>query len=377
MIITKGINIRIYPNKGQQNFINKMIGAVRVVYNTLLFKKQEYYKKYNKTLKIDYNDLYIDFPWLKGLDTNCLQNSSRNLNTAYNNWFNSLQHKCKLKYNFPKYKKKTKSGSYKNVCPCKVVSLMFKSGKIKLPKIGYVKYAYDIDILNIKKIRNVTIKKTKTNKYFVSLCCDYEIPNYEHTGNAIGLDLGIKDLIITSDGKRIDNKKFLKQTEKKIKHLQRLYSKKKKGSKNQEKARLKLAIAHEKLSNKRKDYLHKLTTSLVKENSIICIEDLNVKSMMKNHNLAKSIADCSFSTIRSMLEYKCNWYSRKLVIIDRWNPSSKTCNNCGYIKEDLSLKDREWDCPNCHLHHDRDINAAKNILNEGMRILDTAGSVGI
>lgn len=377
MIITKGINIRIYPDKGQQNFINKMIGAVRVVYNTLLFKKHEYYKKYNKTLKIDYNDLYIDFPWLKELDTNGLQNSSRNLNTAYNNWFNSLQHKYKLKYNFPKYKKKTKYGSYKNVCPCKVVYLMFKSGKIKLPKIGYVKYAYDIDILNIKKIRNVTIKKTKTNKYFVSLCCDYEIPNYEHTGNAIGLDLGVKDLIITSDGKRIDNKKILKQTEKKIKHLQRLYSKKKKGSKNQEKARLKLAIAHEKLSNKRKDYLHKITTSLVKENSIICIEDLNVKAMMKNHNLAKSITDCSFSTIRSMLEYKCNWYSRKLVVIDRWTPSSKTCNNCGYIKKDLTLKDREWDCPNCHIHHDRDINAAKNILNEGMKILDTAGSAGI
>lgn len=377
MIITKGINIRIYPNRKQQNFINKMIGAVRVVYNTLLFKKQEYYKKYNKTLKIDYNDLYVDFPWLKELDANGLQQTRINLDKAYNNWFNSLQHKSKLKYNFPKYKIKQKFGSYNNTQICSNLLKTFKEGKIKLPKLGYVKYAYDLDISKIKNIRNITIKKTKTNKFFVSLCCDYEVQNYEHTGNAIGLDLGIKDLIIPSVGKPFDNKNILKQMEKKIKHLQRNCSRKQKGSKNQEKTRLKLAIAYEKLGNKRKDYLHKITTKIVKENSIICIEDLNVKGMMKNHHLAKSIQDCSFSTIRRLLEYKCQWYNRKLVIIDRWTSTSKTCNKCGYIKTDLTLKDRTWTCPKCGIYHDRDKNAAINILNEGMKILDTVGNIGI
>lgn len=377
MIITRGIDIRLYPNKGQKNFINKMVGAVRVVYNASLYRCQKHYEENKTTLKMKPTDLYDEFPWMKELDSQGLCNAFMDLNVAYQKWFSSLKGKNKGKFKAPKFKKKTHAETYRNAMCYKEISKLFQGDKIYLPKLKLVSFKSHIDLTRIRKIYNVTIKKTNTNKYFCSICCDYEVPEYEHTGNCIGLDLGIKDLIITSDGQKFENKKFLKNYEKKINHLQRNYSRKTKGSKNQEKARLKLAIAHEKLSNKRKDYLHKITTSIVKENSIICIEDLNVKGMMKNHKLAKSISDCSFSMIRNMLEYKCKWYGRQLIIIDRWSPTSKTCNDCGYVMKDWNLGIREWTCPNCHSHHDRDINAAKNILDEGMKILDRAGTARI
>lgn len=374
MIVTRGIDIRLYPNKGQANFINKMVGATRVVYNTILYKKQKHWEEHKENLKIKPTDLYSEYGWLKELDSQGICNAYNDLINAYSNWFSNLRKKNNSKAKAPKYKKKSKSGSYRNAMCQKEVSKLFRNGKIFLPKMKLVTYKANIETDRIKKIHNVTIKKTNTNKYFCSICCDYEIDGYVHTGDCIGLDLGIKDLIITSNGEKFDNKKFIKNSEKHIKHLQREYSRKTKGSKNQEKARLKLAIAHEKLSNKRKDYLHKLTSKLVKENDIICIEDLNVKGMMKNHKLAKSIADCSFSMIRSMLTYKCSWHNRQLVVIDRWNPSSKTCNCCGHIMKNWNLGIREWTCPNCNTHHDRDINAARNILDEGLRILDTVGT---
>lgn len=374
MIVTRGIDIRLYPNKGQRNFINKMIGAIRVVYNASLYRKQRHYEETKTTLKMKPTDLYDEFPWMKELDSQGLCNAFMDLIGAYQKWFGTLKGKNKGKFKAPKFKKKTHSGSYRNAMCYKELDKLFQGDKIYLPKLKLVSFKSHIDLTRIRKIYNVTIKKTNTNKYFCSICCDYEVPKYEHTGTCVGLDLGIKDLIITSDGQKFDNKKFLKNSEKKIKHLQRSYSKKVKGSKNQEKARLRLAIAHEKLSNKRKDYLHKLTTTIVKENSIICIEDLNVKGMMKNHRLAKSIADCSFSMIRRMLAYKCKWYDRQLIIIDRWSSTSKTCSECGYVMKDWNLGIREWDCPNCHKHHDRDVNAAKNILNEGMKILDRYGT---
>lgn len=377
MIVTRGIDIRLYPNKGQQNFINKMIGAVRVMYNASLYRRQKHYEETKTTLKMKPSDLYDEFPWMKELDSQGLCNAFMNLNYAYQNWFGSLKGKNKGKLKAPRFKKKTHAGSYKNAMCYKDISKLFQGNKIYLPKLKLVSFKSCVNLSQIKKIYNVTVKKTNTNKYFCSICCDYEVPEYKQTGNCIGLDLGIKDLIITSDGQKFENKKFLKKSEKKIKQLQREFSKKKKGSMNQEKARLKLAIAHEKLSNKRKDYLHKLTTTLVKENSVICIEDLNVKGMMKNHKLAKSIADCSFSMIRNMLNYKCKWYGRQLIVIDRWSPTSKTCSECGHIMQDWNLGIREWYCPNCHTHHDRDINAAKNILSEGMKILDRAGTARI
>lgn len=377
MIVTKGIDVRLYPNKGQQNFINKMIGAVRVVYNASLYRRQKHYEETKTTLKMKPTDLYDEFPWMKELDSQGLCNAFMDLNGAYQKWFGSLKGKNKGKFKAPRFKKKSHAGSYRNAMCYKDISKLFQSNKIYLPKLKLVSFKSHVDLSRIRKIYNVTVKKTNTNKYFCSICCDYEVQEYEHTGNCIGLDLGIKDLIITSDGQKFENKKFLKKSEKHIKHLQREFSKKRKGSSNSEKARIKLAIAHEKLSNRRKDYLHKITTALVKENSVICIEDLNVKGMMKNHKLAKSIADCSFSMIRRMLDYKCKWHGRQLVVIDRWSPTSKTCSECGYIMKNWNLGIREWNCPNCHTHHDRDINAAKNILSEGMKILDRTGTVRI
>ena len=229
--------------------------------------------------------------------------------------------------------------------------------------------------MNIQKIYNLTIERSKTNKYYCSICCDVDIQEYDHTGEVIGIDLGIKDLVIDSNGNKYSNPKYQIKTEKKIKHLQRLYSKKKKCSKNQEKSRLKLSTAYEKLSNKRKDYLHKLTTKLIKENDVICIENLSVKNMTKNHKLAKAIQDASFGTLVSMLKYKAKWHNRQIIEIGRFYPSSKLCNCCGYVKKDLTLNDREWTCSNCKTKHDRDFNAAINIKNEGLRILDK-GTVG-
>ena len=253
-----------------------------------------------------------------------------------------------------------------------IEKLIPNKNHIRIPKAGLVEFREDYDFtkLNIKKICNLTIEKSKTNKYYCSICVDIEQKEYEHTGEVIGIDLGIKDLVIDSNGNKYKNPKYQAKAEKKIKHLNRLYSKKTKGSKNQEKTRLKLATAYEKLSNKRKDNLHKITTKLIKENDIICIENLNIKDMAKNHYLAKAIQDASFGTLVSMLKYKAAWHNRQIIEIGRFYPSSKICSYCSHKMNYMGLEIREWTCPNCHISHDRDINAAINIKNEGLRLFD-------
>ena len=367
MLVKKSYKIRLYPTKGQQVFFNKTMGACRVIYNEMLYNLQENYKNSIKIEKYDlFRQIKEKYIWMKEVDSNALLNSYRDLDSAYNNFFSK-------RTKFPKFKNKKDKNTYRNSSNStkRKIKNIIKGNKIKLSKIGLVNFKsnYDFSSLNIKKIYNITVERCKTNKYYCSICCDVEQKEFEHTGEVIGIDLGIKDLVIDSNGNKYENPKFLNKAEKKIKHLQRLYSKKKKGSKNQDKARLKLAIAYEKLSNKRKDYLHKITTKLIKENDIICIENLNVKEMIKNHHLAKSIQDASFGTLVSMLKYKAKWNNRQIVEIGRFYPSSKTCHCCGYIKNDLTLKDREWYCPNCGDYHDRDINAAINIKNEGLKIL--------
>jgi len=372
MIIVKSYKLRLYPTKGQQVFFNKTMGCCRVIYNEMLYNLQE---NYNNGIKKDKYDLFKEirtkYEWMKEVDSQALNNTLMDLNNAYNRFFNKLS-------KLPKYKKKKEKNSYRNQQPYRNIDKLIRENKIYIPKVGLVEFRqdYDFNDLNIIKIRNLTIEKSKTNKYYCSICCDVEIPVYEHTGEVIGIDLGIKDLVIDSNCNKYSNPKYHQKAEKKIKHLNRLYSKKHKGSKNQEKTRLKLAIAHEKLSNKRKDYLHKLTTKLIKENDVICIENLNVKGMSKNHKLAKAIQDASFGTLVSMLKYKALWHNRQIIEIDRFYPSSKTCHCCGYINKSLTLNDREWFCPNCGVHHDRDINAAINIKNEGLRILNKQSTVG-
>ena len=371
MVVTKGIELRLNPTKAQKVFFNKCIGAERVAYNAMLNTKIILYRDYGvKNFNPNWSSLKDFYPWMKEVDSQCLNYAKIELERAFKNWYKSLKKGGDI--GFPKFKRKTHAGKYHNTSMPNTPDRLFKDSKIFIPVIKWVRFRNykNLDLSKIKKIRNLTIKRTNTNKYFVSVCCDVEVQEYEHTGSCIGLDFGVKDLIITSNGEKFENKNLLKNAEKKLKHLQRILSKKKKGSKNREKARLKLATAYEKLGNRRKDYLHKLTTKLVRENDVICIEDLNVRGMLKNHSLAKSVADCSFSMMRSMLSYKCGWYGRKLIVIDRWSPTSKRCSCCGHVMPAMGLNVREWVCPKCGVYHDRDVNAAKNILDEGLRLLD-------
>ena len=374
MIITKGIEIRLYPTKAQANMINKNIGAARVAYNAMLYRKNKHYDETGVCLNIKPVDLYEEFPWMKEVDSRAITSAYMDLNSAYSNWFNSLKKKTKQVSKSPKFKKKEHKGSYRNTSMPSEPERLFRNGKIFIPMLKLTDFRNnDLDISSIKKIRNLTIKRSNSGKYYCSICCDCEIVEHNHTGEVIGIDLGLKDLVIDSNGNKYSNPKYQAKVEKKIKHLQRLYSKKVKGSKNQEKARLKLAIAHEKLSNKRKDNLHKITTKLIKENDVICIENLNVKGMSKNHKLAKAIQDASFGTLVSMLKYKAKWHNRQIVEIGRFYPSSKLCHCCGYRMQYMGLEVREWICQNCGTKHDRDVNAAINIKNEGLRILDSVG----
>lgn len=422
MIINRAYKVRLYPTKGQQTFFNKTFGCCRSVYNTLLFDRNQYVKENIEPVKEQYgysnlikelkklnkkkdkekikeikaklkeikdliNPIYKNFKersvkelkesfidketgskYMYLSDSQGLSNAQRDLQVAYNNFF-------KHGYGFPVYKKKSDKQSYRNGMMHSDINNLIVDNYIIIPKAGKVKFRQDYDFknLNILKVCNITVEKSKKDNYYCSICCEVNQSEYEHTGEVIGIDLGIKDLIIDSNGIKYENPKYLNKVEKKIKHLQRLYSKKVKGSKNQEKARLKLAIAHEKLCNKRKDNLHKITTKLIKENDIICIENLNVKGMTKNHHLAKAIQDASFGTLVSMLKYKAVWHNRQIIEIDRYYPSSKLCHCCGHKMDYMGLEVRKWTCPVCHSEHDRDINAAINIKNEGLKLLDNIG----
>ena len=356
---------------------NKNIGASRVAYNAAIRTKEELYRDYGISFNPRHQCMKDFYPWMEECDSRAILTAVRNAETAYKNWFRNL--KKGNKKGHPQYKKKSVKGSYTNTNMPKDPNKLFRKGGIFIPKVGVVKFRSHQDLSIIKNIRYLTIKRTASRKYFCSICCDCELEQMEKTGAVVGLDLGIKDAMITSDGQKFENKKFLKRGEKRIKQLQKSVSRKRKGSKNRDKARTRLAIAYEKLGNKRKDYLQKMTTNLVRDYDVICIEDLNVQGMMKNHSLAKSISDVSFYEIRRLLEYKCRWYGKELVTISRWSPTSKTCNHCGHVMENFSLGIREWVCPECGTRHDRDINAAKNILDEGMRIMfnDRTGDVRI
>ena len=372
MVITRAYKIRLYPNKSQKTFFNKSFGCCRVIYNEMLYELENSYKQGIVLNKCDlFKKIKQKYNWMSQSDSQGLCNTYQDLNSAYTNFF-------KKRAKFPEFKKKKDKNSYRNgMMQNTIEKLIPNKNHIRIPKAGLVEFRedYDFSQLNIQKIYNLTIERSKTNKYYCSICCDVEQKEYEHTGEIIGIDLGIKDLVIDSNGNKYSNSKYQQKTEKKIKHLQRLYSKKTKGSKNQEKARLKLAIAHEKLSNKRKDNLHKITTKLIKENDVICIENLNVKGMLQNHKLAKAIQDASFGTLVSMLKYKAAWRNRQIIEVGRFYPSSKLCHCCGHRMSYMGLEVREWICPKCKTKHDRDVNAAINIKNEGLKILDK-GTVG-
>ncbi len=364
--IYRAYKYRMYPTIEQETLINKHIGSCRWLYNYALEKKITAYKK--DQTRLSRFDLSADIPvlkksedtkWLKEVNSQALQMALKNMDEAFTRFFRD-------KKGFPRFKSRRRSRKSFNIPQS--INIDWDNKRVSIPKIKNLRFVVDRRPNGV--VRSATVSKTPTNKYFISILVDTGIkpPNkYSiHKPTSVGVDLGIKDFLITSNGEKSSNPKFLRSNLFKLKKLQRRASKKTKGSQNRRKCNLRVALLHERITNSRVDFLHKLSSKLISENQTICLEDLNVKGMVKNHCLAQSIHDCSWSKFNEFLEYKAEWHGVNIVRIGRFDPSSKMCSVCGWINKDLTLKDRVWTCLGCSSTHDRDINAARNILDFGL-----------
>ena len=363
----KAFKFRLDPEEDQITLLNKHFGCTRFLYNYFLKEKQDHYQQNKSTLNYNACSSVLtnlkkqeEYEWLCEVNSQCLQASLKNLETAFGNFF-------RKKSKFPKFKsKKVNSDSF--CCP---QSVSVEGNKIFVPKfkegISFIKHR------ELKgEIKSATFSKVPSGKMYVSILCELplEIP-LKKTNKKIGVDLGLKDFIITSEGQRFANPRFLKSFLKELRKHQKHLSRKEKDSKRKDKQRLKVARLHEKITNSRHNMQHQISSFLVKHYDVIALESLNVKGMMANHKLAQSISDVAWSGFVSKLEYKAKWYGKEVVCIETFFPSSKTCSCCGHIKSKLTLKERDWTCVSCNTKHDRDINAANNILQRGITILSS------
>jgi len=359
--IHRTYKFELLPNEEQKTLLDKHFGCVRYIYNHFLNERKEQYQSDKKT------DNYYgqaktltelkkkeDTIWLKEVNSQTLQFALRSLDTAYVNFFRGNA-------KFPRFKSRKNKNTFTVPQHTKVVD-----GRIFLPKFkGGIKVNIHREIKG--EVGKFTISKTPTGQYFVSILTEQEYNSKKKTGKSVGIDLGLKDFAITSDGIKYKNNRYTKRYARKLKKAQQYLSRKQKGSNGFEKQKLKVAKIHEKITNTRQDTLHKVSNDIVSNYDIICLEDLNIKGMIKNRKLSKHIADASWGTFVRFVEYKANWNDKTVIKINRWYPSSKTCNVCGYINQDLNLSDREWTCKNGH-KLDRDLNASQNILKEGLKI---------
>ena len=364
---------RIYPTDEQKVLFAKTFGCCRFVYNWALNLKIEAYKQEKKSIgNVELtnrmkSELKAEHEWLSEVNSQSLQSALRNLDSAYTNFFRNTK-----TVGFPRFKSRRDRQSF--LCPqhCRVD---FEKGTLTIPK------AKDISAVPHRKfkgmVKTVTISMTPSGKYFASVLVDttiQELPASAIQGNTtLGIDLGIKSLAVCSDGRTFDNPKNLQRSLDRLKLLQKRLSRKQKGSANRNKARIRVALLQERIANCRKDNLHKITHALTHDSQVrtLCMEDLNVKGMQHNHHLAQAVGDASFGMFLMLLEYKCRWYGVNLIKIDRFVPSSKTCGKCGYVYKGLKLNERNWTCPECGTHHDRDFNAACNIKEFGLKALPT------
>lgn len=367
---------RIYPTKEQEQLLSKHFGCVRFVWNYFLNERKEHYLKNKEEIEakrikgnLNYYDnakeltlLKREKEWLRDCNSQSLQATLKHLDSAYKMFFRKT-------HKFPNFKNKDAKQSF-------TIPQHFK---LENTKIYFPKFNEGIKVKVHKELNGrfvvATVSKTTTNKYYISIVVEKDTQALPTINKYIGIDLGIKDLIICSDSKKYQNIKPLSCLEKKLKYKQKQLSKKAKGSSNRKKAKHKVAIVHEKIKNTRSDYIHKITKAIINENQVIIAEDLHVKGMMRNHKLAKSISDVAWHEIHRQLEYKSKWNGRTYHVIDRFFPSSKMCSSCNFVNDELMLKDRTWDCPSCDTKLDRDLNASINILNQGLNNLQAVGAI--